>query len=645
MSVLLGGGAARRVSRRLAAAGICVGLLGLSAATPGLGSASKRLLPRAPTQLHVSASSRTSLSLSWRASPDKARVVGYDVYRSGRRVASVKTTSYTFGSLRCGTSYLVGVAARGATGGVSRRATLLDTTDGCPPSAPSGGTLRVNASRDFDSTDPSLAYSTSSWQLEYATGLKLYNYPDKPAPDGSTLVHEAAAGFPLISDGGTNYTITIKPGFRFSDGTPVTAANFAFAINRALQKGMQSPAILFMDGIVGASAVVSGKASTALGVHVHGDKLVIQLEEPDGAFTAKLATPFFQALETDLPIDPQGVSVYASAGPYYIAAREKGSRVTLKRNPYYAGSRPANADTIQINVGVPPAQSLQQVKSGEADYDMTGVPASSDADLGATYGVNTPDGQYHATPLNTVWYLALNTSRAPFNNVNLRKAVNFALDRAALSTVESAHAATPTDQILPPGIQGFRDARIYPLGGPDYARARALAGGSCGTVKLWSFNTSFGPAWASMVKSSLEQIGCTVEVTLLDRVREFTDAGRKGADFDAVINGWGQVEVDPFDFLDTLLNGNDILEYPGHNINLSYFSNSDINAKLTRANPLTGAARYRAYGNLDVEIMTEHAPVVPIANPNALEFNSARVRGYVLQPSIGKADLNTLFVK
>ena len=66
---------------------------------------------------------------------------------------------------------------------------------------------------------------------------------------------------------------------------------------------------------------------------------------------------------------------------------------------------------------------------------------------------------------------------------------------------------------------------------------------------------------------------------------------------------------------------------------------------MTHANPLTGAARYQAYGNLDVEIMTKYAPLVPIDNPNALEFNSARVRGYVLQPSIEKADLNTFVIK
>jgi hypothetical protein len=101
--------------------------------------------------------------------------------------------------------------------------------------------------------------------------------------------------------------------------------------------------------------------------------------------------------------------------------------------------------------------------------------------------------------------------------------------------------------------------------------------------------------------------------------------------------------VDPFDFLDVLLNGNNIRE--ASDVNLAYFNNSNINTKLAHANPLNGAARYQAYGKLDVEIMAKRAPWVPIAISNALKFNSARVRGYVLQPSIAHADLNTFLIK
>ncbi len=339
------------------------------------------------------------------------------------------------------------------------------------------------------------------------------------------LVHEAAAGLPLISADGKTYTITVEPGFKFSDGSPVTAANFAYAINRALKPQMSSPADHLHRRTSSARRTSSnGTAATASGVQVDGDKLIITLVQPAGDFLARLAMPWFQAIKTDMPINPSGVSVYPSAGPYYVSARVAHSSITLQRNPFYAGSRPANADTIQYTIGNTLAAQELRVINGQTD--LGGFPAADAATLAATYGVNAPDGQFHVSPQNTMWYVNLNTSRAPFNNPNLRKAVNYAIDRPALAAQMGAYAASPTDQILPPGIRGYHDADIYPLSGPDLAKAIALAGNSCGTVKLWSFNTSFGPAWANVLKSNLEQIGCTVQVTLLDRVVQTTEGGK-----------------------------------------------------------------------------------------------------------------------
>src|SRR5262249_48619186 len=147
------------------------------------------------------------------------------------------------------------------------------------------------------------------------------------------------------------------------------------------------------------------------------------------------------------------------------------------------------------------------------DADLGSFPTGDTANLANIYGVNQPDGQFHVASQNTFWYVNLNTSRPPFNNVNLRKAVNYAVDRPALAAAMGAYASTPTDHILPPGIRGFRDADLYPLSGPDLVKAQALAGNSCGAVKLWTFNTSFGLAWGTILQQNLTQIGCAVTVT------------------------------------------------------------------------------------------------------------------------------------
>ena len=515
-----------------------------------------------------------------------------------------------------------------------------------------GGTLKFNFSgSDFDFTDPSLAYGVQSWQLEYATALKLYNYPDKPKPLGSKIQPEGAAGFPVISKNGKTYTITIKPGYKFSDGSAVTAKNYAFAINRALSKTMQSPAAPFIDtlnaanaqigGIVGANAVVTGAANTASGVRVSGNKLIIKLLQPDGGMLAKLGMPFFQALKTDLAQDPKGVAAYPSAGPYYIASRDIGRQATLKKNTHYKGPRPANADTIQITANTNLDQSLLQVKSGEVDYDMGGLPASAHADLGAQFGVNK--GRYFVNSLVETDYVALNTARAPFSSTNLRKAANFAIDRPAMLRVRGKYAGQRTDQILPPGMGGFRNAAIYPLRGSQYDKAKSLAGGGCGKVTVLTGNTATGQALGQVFKYNLTQIGCDVTVKLFAGFQLYVFAGQKGADFDAAIAGWNQDYPDPYDFLDVLLNGNNIHE--NNNNNIAYFNNAAINAKLVAANKKIGAARYKAYGDLDLEITKNHAPWASYDNRNTREFISAKVGGYVFQPAQASADLNTFFVK
>ncbi len=518
--------------------------------------------------------------------------------------------------------------------------------------AKKGGTLKVNFSgSDFDFTDPSLAYGVQSWQAEYSTALKLYNYPDKAKPLGSKIQPEGAVGFPVVSKDGKTYTITVKSGYRFSDGSQVTAKNYAFAINRSLSKTMQSPAAAFIDtlnaanqqigGIIGANAVVTGAANTAKGVQVKGNKLIIKLIQPDGGMLAKLGMPFFQALKPTLATDPKGVSTYPSAGPYYFASRDIGRSATLQRNKYYKGPRPANADTIQITANTNLDQSLLQVKSGEVDYDMGGLPPSAHSDLGAQFGVNK--GRYFVNQLVETDYVALNTSRAPFNSVNLRKAANFAIDRPAMLRTRGKYAGLRTDQILPPGMGGYRNAHIYPIAGAQPDKAKSLAGSACGKVTVLTGNTATGQALGQVFKYNLTQMGCDVSIKLFAGFQLYVFAGQKGADFDAAIAGWNQDYPDPYDFLDVLLNGNNIHE--NNNNNIAYFDNADINKKLVVANRKVGAARYKAYGDLDLEITKKYAPWASYDNRNTREFIANRISGYLFQPAQASADLNTFFIK
>lgn len=120
-------------------------------------------------------------------------------------------------------------------------ATLCIVGAATAKTAKTGGTLNVDLTTDLDYTDPALGYLSTGWELEYATCLKLMNYPDGMGPKTTQLVPEAAAGFPKVSNNGKTYDFTVSAGFTtFSDGSKVTAASFKAAFDRDADPKMQS---------------------------------------------------------------------------------------------------------------------------------------------------------------------------------------------------------------------------------------------------------------------------------------------------------------------------------------------------------------------------------------------------------------------
>lgn len=509
-------------------------------------------------------------------------------------------------SLAAGASLIVAAFAGPAAGGSASS------------EARKGGTLRVNvAGTDIDDIDPSIAYGTTSWSMEYATALKLLNYPDAAAPRGSRLVPEGAASYSVSRDGKT-YTFNIRSGFRFSDGRKVTANNYAYAINRAADKDLQSPAFQFVSdpagtNIVGMQDVRDGKAGKARGVKVlaNGARLQITLTKADPTFIAKITMPFFQAMSTRLPRTKKVISVskltdLPSAGPYYVSFREPNRTAILKRNPNYKGPRPSNADAIEFRMNVDLQAGYTQVQAGEVDTQF-GLPPTAPAELAQRYGVNK--SQFFVEPLNCTRYIALNTQRPLFqNNIALRQAVNYAISRQAMIQQYGAFAGTPTDQILPPGMPGFRNAAIYPST-PNMAKAKQLAAGKTrgGKAVVYYGLTGVGPQLLELTRAALAQIGIETDARGFRGFAIYDAAGKRNSDHDLVVgSGWCQDYPDPYDFVNILLYGGNIQE--DNNNNLAYFNNPAYNRKMEAAAKLTGDARLKAYGDLDIDIIKNQAP-------------------------------------
>jgi YVTN family beta-propeller protein len=515
-----------------------------------------------------------------------------------------------------------------------------------------GAILRVaSPGLAFDSTDPAIAYSGGpggAWQLEQATCAKLLNYPDRPTPEGSTLVPEVARELPVVSDGGKTYTFRIRPGFRFSppSNAPVTAQTFKSTIERTLNKVMRSPAVSngYLDDIVGARAYEAGKAPHIAGIAARGDTLTIRLLKPDGALPSKLAMPFFCAVPVGTPVDPDGLPTIPSAGPYYLASYTYGSSAILRRNPNYHGSRPRRPVEIHYTLDVGAKPGLAAVEVNEADYYGTGgyIPEELDR-LRARYGSGSPAAQrrFYANPKVSVLYLPLNTSRPLFANVRLRRAVNFAIDRGAL--LKLFPGFRPTDQYLPPGMPGFTDVDVYPFE-PDLAEARRLAGpGKHGTAVLYMGNAERSPQIVAIITKGLEAIGIDVEVRQFPHPVHYTKHAVRGEPFDISFYGWATDYLDPSGFLNYQFSGRS-LRAEG-NTNLSYFDDPEYNRRLAAAERLTGPARSRAYGELDVDLARNAAPVVAWGTQTDHELFSARIGCQVYQPSAGAVDLAALCIR
>ena len=215
-------------------------------------------------------------------------------------------------------------------------------------------------------------------------------------------------------------------------------------------------------------------------------------------------------------------------------------------------------------------------------------------------------------PLPVVHYLALNTARPLFRaNPDLRRAVNFAIDRAAILGAYGAYEGTATDQYVPSIVPGYRDVRLYPLKHPDLRRARALAKGHLRgrRATFYARDDARNQAIAQIVKADLAKIGLGVTIKTLPQAVALEKMGTRGEAFDLANFGL-TCDPDPECFLATL-DGRTITT--SNNIDFSYFDSPRYNRRLAQASALPmGSARDRAFGRLDAEVAGKEAPLAAL---------------------------------
>ena len=501
------------------------------------------------------------------------------------------------------------------------------------PLTRSGGSALVLLRDDPGGLDPAIAFWDWSWQVLHATCVKLMNYSDRPAPAGSVLMPEAAEAPPTIKDGGRTYVFRVPPRFRFSPpsaGEKVTAQTFRAAIERATSPRTKSEsAAWFVRDIVGMAPYRAGTARHLSGVTVQGDRLTVRLTRPSFDLTSRLAMPFFCSVPKRTPIDPRGVRVIPSAGPYYVASYVPGRRLVLRQNPSYEGSRPRNLERIVYAIGGSHRDRMGDIERGRADYAADGLSATDAEQL-----QDEPTARLYLTPTRLVRYFALNARRPLFGDVRMRQALNYAIDRGALTRLVAATSVgepggwIPTDQYLSPAVTGFREADVYPLSRPDVATARHLARGRRATAILYTCDTPPCPEEAQILRRNLSAIGIRLKVERFPLARLYDELSKPEAPFDIGHYAWIPDYPDPENVLNTLFHsGSDW--YPGG------FGAPYWDRRLNASSRLSQPQRFRDYGRLDVELARDAAPAAAIGYHVRYDFFSDRVGCQVAHPVYG----------
>jgi ABC-type oligopeptide transport system substrate-binding subunit len=515
-----------------------------------------------------------------------------------------------------------------------------------------GGTLRVNHSlSDYEYVDPQKCYDTGCSEILWPTMYNLMQYPEKAGAEGKRVYPEAATGQPVVSRNGLTYTFTVRGGHRASNGKTVTAQWFVRAFERLLSpRGGDAASARFgglhvLENVAGVQAFYDGKTQRISGVTAQGNKLIIRLTKPVPSLVTALAMNWFTATDPATPYSEEDVKTVVGSGPYYISSREVGRTLVLDRNRNYRGNRPANPDRIVVTVGGDSNQSILQVKAGQADYEP-GVPAAAAGALSDEFGVNK--GRFFVKPTSVTSYWALNSLPGqPLNVTKLRQAINWAIDRPAQVRVAGKFGGRRTSQILPPAMPGFIKANnIYAYGGANVAKAKSVAGdvGNVPQLRIVHSNSSANINRGQIMRFNLEAVGFKAKTEPIPSAQLFSRAGSRQGNYDLLAIGWQADYPDPSNFINILLDGRNI-PAEGSTNNSALFNTPKFNRLMDRAALLTGDARYRAYGQLDIQIMKEAAPWAPYINSNNRMLVSSRISNVIYNEANTNVALNAVVIR
>ena len=523
---------------------------------------------------------------------------------------------------------------------------------GARPASHHGGRL-VDEARQCasDCLDPAAGFS-QGWEALTLVYDGLLGYRHQPGPAGEAVVGALASAVPEPIDGGRTYVFTLRSGIRFSDGRPVRPADVRASLERAVHLSARTLPGFYasLPGAAGcARAAERCDLSRAIVADERARTVTIRLRAPDPTFIYKLASVTSSVVPDGTPMQPPATPPLGT-GPYRFTSVDHNGSGTLVRNTRFhswsATTRPDGfADEIVVR-RAPPGQEQQSLDAVEhrssdlarLDYGGGRLSAARRSGIATRYPSRVAVAPGLATD-----FMFLNVREPPFDDVRVRRAVNFATDRARMVALwGGSEAAQPACQVVPPTVPGARPYCPYTATpsvagtwvAPDVAKARGLisASGTRGMrVQVWTDTSKvrFGRYFERL----LRRLGYVTTLKVVNVGFDYFGAAADPRNHAQIgMHGWVADYPTPATFFDPVLScaGRDA---PG-SLNLSRFCSQTLDRRAAAARGAEGPAADAAWA-VATRRMTDFAPAVPLDGRQNSYFTSARLGNVQQNPVFG----------
>jgi ABC-type transport system substrate-binding protein len=487
-----------------------------------------------------------------------------------------------------------------------------------------GGTMTVTYKDDVSTLDPAIGYDWQNWSMIKSLFDGLMDYE----PGTSTLTKDLAEDY-SISDDGLTYTFKLRQGVKFSNGRELTAEDVKYSLDRVTNPATQSPGAGFFGSIEGFSAMADGSATSLSGVTVTDPyTVVIKLSRPDATFLHVVAINFASVVPKEA-VEEFGADFGkhpVGSGAFTLAEWSLGQKLVFQRNAGYWKTGLPKLDTITFEIGQEPTVALLRLQNGEVDIPGDGIPPAQFLQVkdDPVYKPMIVEGGQLQTG-----YITLNVTTAPFDKLEVRKAINMAINKDRIVQIINGRALV-ANQPLPPSMPGYtKDYTGYPYDVEGAKKLLADAGLPDGfTTELYVYNVDPNPRIAQAIQQDLAAIGVKAEIKSLAQANVI-EAG--GAGTAPMIWSGGMAWIadfpDPSNFYGPILGCAGAAE---GGWNWAKYCNPELDKAAAAADsvvdPAKTAEREKLWSDIYMKVMDD-APWVPVFNEQRFTMKSDRLGG------------------